>query len=82
MRIDHSKFRSLSAESVLSIVPLKIVHSVHAFLVEYGQTFVRGPAKLDNFALIPLFVWNHSVFGVRGLASGTDRKDQETLSRR
>ena len=82
MRVDHPKFRSLSTETILSIVTLKIIHSVHAFLVEYNQTFVGGPAKFDNFALIPLFVWNDSVCGVRAIASGTDRKDQEALSRR
>ena len=82
MRINHPKFCSFSAESVLSIVTLKVVHSIHPFLVEYNQTFIGGPAKLDDFALIPLFVWNNSVPGVRGLAPGTDRKYQETLSRR
>jgi len=65
MRIDHPKFCSLPAESVLMVVALKIVHSVHAFLVEHSQTFVGSPTKLDDFALIPLFTRNNSVSGVR-----------------
>ena len=70
MRINHPKFRSFSAESVLSIVTLEIVHSIHPFLVEYNQTFVGGPAKLDDFALIPLVAWNNSVRGVRDSCLG------------
>ena len=82
MRINHPELCSLSAESVLLIVTLKVVHSIHAFLIEHYQTFVRGPAELDNFALIPLFLWSNSVFGVHRLRSGTDRNNQESLSRR
>ena len=64
MRIDHPEFRSLPAESVLLIVALKVVDPIHAFLVEYNQTLIRGPAKLDDLPLVPLFVWNNSVPGI------------------
>ena len=64
MRIDHPEFRGLPAESVLLIVALEVVHSIHAFLVEYNQTLIRGPAELDDFPLVPLFVWSNSVSGI------------------
>ena len=82
MRINHPKFRRLSTEGELLVVTLKIVYSVHAFFVKHNQTFVGGPAELDDLALIPLFPFNNSVSVVCGPVSGTNRKDQETLSRR
>ena len=81
MRINHPKFCRLSTEGVLLVVALKVVDPVHAFFVKHDQTLVGGPAELDDLALIPLLVWNDSVSGVRRLVPGTDRKDQETLSR-
>jgi hypothetical protein len=80
MGINHPELRSLTTKSILVIVALQVVHSVHALFVEYNQTFVRGPAKLDNLSLIPLLARTNSVPEVCRLMFGTDRKDQEAFS--
>ena len=61
MRVNHPKFCRLSTKGVLLVVTLKVVHSIHAFFIKHNQTFVGGPAELDDLALIPLFVWGNSV---------------------
>ena len=82
MRINHPKFCGLTSEGVLLVVSLKVVHPIHALFVEYNQSFIRGPAELDNLPLIPLRTRTSLVHAICGLVFGTDRKDQETLSRR
>ena len=78
--IDHPEFRSLSTESILAVVTLKVVHSIYALFVEHNQTFVGGPAELDNLSLIPLFTRTSSVSWMCRPILRTYRKDQEAFS--
>lgn len=75
MRINYPELRGLSTERILVIITLKVVYSINALLVKYNQTFVGGPAELDNLSLIPLLAKSNSVLEADGFIFGTDRKD-------